>query len=184
MKRIFSLMLATLLLLTACAVPSEDAANTTTAVTTTVTTAQPETIYRPDLAWIKDEMIIDLCAAPVNHRYAPSITKEKPIPCTISLGIYLPYDPEDPDAEWELQQQLEPIEYFSSIGWEILPQDAWEYVQNRSNAATIFVAPTESDFLNVDLRAILEFYNIDPAVIDENRVSMGLSQCILKTTES
>lgn len=190
MKRILplSITLAALLLLSSCAAPDGDSANTTSAATTTTTTAattttEPENTYRPDLRWGK-AMYLDTCSTPVNHTQEinlPSVGSEK-IPCTIIVTIR-----SESDGDEKNYQSFEPIEYLNSLGWETLPEDAWDYVNPVYNRTIIFVSPTTEAFAGFhmdELKELMDFYNLDQSLIMEGRISISLNQCSLKKFES
>ena len=178
------LTLAALLLLSSCAAPDGDTATTpaTTTTTAVTTTTKPENTYRPDLAW--GHQFISTPSTPISKMVDNSTLHDADaqIPCTIWLTVW-PEDETDPEPE----QKFEPIDCFTSLGWEILPEDAWDYVNPAGISKTIFVAPTTGDITKFDmddLKALLEYYEIDPNLIYEDRIQFSMKQCSLKELES
>lgn len=202
MKRIFplSIALAALLLFSSCAAPAGNTINTTTvtttpatttttAVTTTTTTtavpspSEPENTYRPDLRWGK-ATYLNNCSTPVNHTQEINLSSKgtEKIPCAILVTIR-----SESDGDEKSYQSFEPIEYFTSLGWEILPEDAWDYVNPVNKCTTVFVSPTNEAFAQFgidELKALVEFYDLDQSLMDKGHISISFKQCSLKKTEA
>ena len=176
MKRILTLTLAALLLLTACAAPSEDAANTTTTAATTTTA--PETTYRPDLEWAVGYIMTNQLVEIVKyHRAAGAHTTKRPVPCKVDVYIYA-------EPNKNITEHFTPTEYLASIQWEVLPEDAWNYVNGCNEPETIFAAPNGKAFASFDIEQMMEFYQIDPSILENKQIHVDIEQARLKSTES
>lgn len=151
MKRTFPLILAAILLLTSCFAPDEDEI-----MEPSESTEQSDT-YRPDLGWGKPDVIRQTTRWPVYFDYS-SINHDKPIPCFVHV-VYT--------GSGVKTFTLVPAGYFDSIGWEILPRDAWQYVEGAEAGDTIIVVPGGSktiyhNDMTKHYNGIIEYYDLPP----------------------
>ncbi|MBO5778744.1 MAG: hypothetical protein J6R82_04165 [Clostridia bacterium] len=170
MKRRFSTLslsitLAALLLLSACNTPASDPTTTPPATTTTEPTpSQPKKVsYRPDLAWCISGFVfandgIDI-ANPI-AQVGPGKTlidsqDEARYPYLVHLSFNYPTEGERSDAAC-----LMPTEYLRSLGWEILPADAYDHVYNADKHATLAVA-TAAQIEALETSQLLAYYGIE-----------------------
>ncbi len=171
-----SITLAALLLLSSCTAPARDTINTTTVTTTaTITTTAPENTYRPDLFWASNA-IIDASLKPVNLVAMPNVyASEKPVPCIVWVFILA-------EDQWTIAESFIPTDYFSSLGWEILPDSALDHIElfYPRGGEVIVAVPDGKALFDFDINDLMEYYNLDPALLDNDQILVQITQCIIK----
>jgi hypothetical protein len=179
MKRILSLSLSitlAALLLTACAAPAGDTINTTTVTTTATTTTAPENTYRPDLNWAPGDYLVDAQVKPVNiAAMGNAIISKKPVPCIVWVSVLK-------EDQWTVAESFIPTDYFSSLGWEILPDSALDHIElfYPRGGEVIVVAPDGKALFDFDINDLMEYYDLDPALLDNDQIHVQITQCIIK----
>ncbi|MBQ8381774.1 MAG: hypothetical protein IJX47_01055 [Clostridia bacterium] len=161
---------------TSGAVTSKSTPSVTTAVITPAATTSVFVDYRPDLNWYGGGGVIWEDVDPIFAFQGENMFNgQAPFFVTVCIT--------SEDDTLEVVKRFQPTEYLRSIGWEVLPKDAWTYTSNYTEeGASICVIPGflawETDIVVKDL---LEYYDLDSSVIEKGLVTIGLCHAQLKT---